>query len=226
MCEKIGLTYVHIATLIQNSDALSAFLTGKFESNAHDNNGKTPLDYALQLNNPEIVNLLKRHGAKTSAFHEQKENRKPTFKLSDKKITIIDCTHFLNRTVLNRTGIVGISRSLNADDIGKRITRPAPSKRFDWSDVPHCPSEEAANLDCNSRLLLGIAGSTLLVWEKILGISKMQDLGDWLPSDEYSRFVNTYKLHQFKHISCNCDSYWNKENLRKPKIEGPYASKY
>lgn len=202
-CEKAGLSDVHVATLIQNSDALCNLLAKKFKCDAQDNNGKTPLDYAIALDNPEIIKILKSHGAKVTPRAQQKENEKPSFKLSEKKITIIDCSHFPKRK-----GIAGISRPLNADDIGKNIIRPAPPPPFgDWSGVPDRPSKKEANNTIRPHLLLGIVESTLLVWHKALGVFKVQDQGDWLPTDEYGRFVKKYAFHKFKHIDCNCGIY-------------------
>ena len=56
---------MHQAAATGNIEAVKQHLAAGADVNMKDEDGKTPLDYAIGRNQPESVDLLRKHGGKT-----------------------------------------------------------------------------------------------------------------------------------------------------------------
>lgn len=73
--DKIGMTLLHGAVYRGNKEVVEPLIANGADVNAKDDVGRTPLDYAMSVRDsvtadflraPEITDLLRKHGGKTS----------------------------------------------------------------------------------------------------------------------------------------------------------------
>ena len=60
-------TPLHLATNFGRNEIAKLLITKSADVNAMDDDGKTPLDWAIEINRTETADLLRKHGGKTGA---------------------------------------------------------------------------------------------------------------------------------------------------------------
>ena len=61
-----GLTYLHQAAVKRRNGVVELLIGKGLDVNAKDEDGDTPLDWAISRKHPETADLLRKHGGKTS----------------------------------------------------------------------------------------------------------------------------------------------------------------
>ena len=87
-------TPLHYAAFGGHKEIAELLIASDADMNVKDNWGRTPLDLAIQYNKPEISNLLRTHGGKTS--EELKAAGKQSSSSSERSCAFHICIAFRN----------------------------------------------------------------------------------------------------------------------------------